>query len=480
MKRTWAVFPVLSLALIILAAVLLTQKRAAVDKGPGLLADRAITEIAEIHISNQYDSYSVYQEAGGFVIADLPMELVNAEYLFMLLDEAARVEYLELITQIENLDAQTSPLALYGLEKPLASAVIRYSTGDSVTLNFGAEEPVSGGRYFMTETDGAAGGVVYLMDRSRVVRFLQPLKRFINFEIVPFRNVPSPLSAIKNLTLSGTAFPEPVVITEVRADDEEDMRTAASFGAVTHLIRLPHLHEIDQKEAVKVFDSLSGLLNIEVLDYNCDDQTLAAYGFDNPLVQAEYDFQKDSDSSPVRIILRAARYQDGYILVRDDQRVVHRIENEAFLAASYEKLVSRWFLKPVITDVRAVHINSQGKDFRFELSGADNRSLAVTLNGAAVDTTAFRKLYILLVSASNDGLLLEHPVTAGSPVLGVTFYYRDPLKKSDAMIFSSGSLRRLYVSVNGLTEFACLERYASVVDAALNALASGGDFKTGW
>jgi hypothetical protein len=472
------VFLVLSLILSILAVVLLTQKRTVADKGPGLLVDRAIAEIAEIHISNQYDSYSVYQEAGGFVMADLPMELVNAEYLFMLLDESARLEYLELITQIENFDAaKNSPLALYGLEKPLARAVIRYSTGDSVTLNFGDEERVSGGRYFMAGTDG---GAVYLMDRSRVVRFLQPLKRFINFEIVPFRNVPSPLSAIKNLTLSGAAFPEPVVITEVRADNEEDMRTAASFGAVTHLIRLPHLHEIDQKEAVKVFDSLSGLLNIEALDYNCDDQTLAAYGFTDPFVKAEYDFQKDSDSSPVRITLRAARYGGGYILARDDQRVVHRIENEAFLTTSYEKLVSRWFLKPIITDVRAVHINSREKDFRFELSGTDNRSLTATLNGAALDMTRFRKFYTLLVSASHDGLLLEQPAPAGSPVLNVTFYYRDPLKKSDTMDFSPGSLRRLYASINGLTEFACLERYAAVVDTALNALVSGGDFNTNW
>ena len=485
MKRTALIFSILSLALILPAVILLTRRQSGAETGGGVLVDRQISEIAEIRISNQHDSYPVYQEEGGFVIADLPMDLVNAEYLFMLLEEAARVEYIERVYEPARRSGadESSPLAAYGLDRPLGVAEIRYATGGGLTLSFGAEERVSRGRYFMAEYGGspaADSGAVYLMDHSRVARFLQPLKRFINYEIVPFRGFPSPLSAIKNLTLSGRAFPRPVVIRAVDGDNEEETRAAASFGAVTHLITAPRLRAIDQKEALAVFDSLSGLLNIEVLDYNCDDAALAAYGFDDPLVRAEYDFQRDDASAPVRITLRAARYQGGYILARDDQRVVHRVENEAFLSASYERLVSRWFLKPFITDVRSILVRLGGKDYRFELSGADNRSLAATLNGAPLDTAQFRKWYTLLISASNDGILLERPALTGEPALTVSFQYRDPLKAPDTMSFSPGSLRRLYVTVNGVTEFACLERYAPAVETALSALVSGDDFRTGW
>jgi hypothetical protein len=468
-------FSVVSLVLLAFVFVLLMRKQEESASERRLLVDRKISEIEEIRISNQFDTYSVYQEESGFLIADLPMDLVYAEYLLMLLDEAARVEYIELVSQIEP-SAALSALAVYGLDRPIGSALIRYSSGESLALIFGAVEPVSGGQYFMID----GGDAVYLMDHSRVVRFLQPLKRFINFEIVPVRTDPSPLSTIKSLVLSGRAFPRPVVISEIRADNEEEMREALGFGAVTHLVRSPYLRKIDQREAIDVFGSLSGLLNVEALDYNCDDAVLANYGLDDPLVKAEFVYKRGENFEPETIVLKTSLYQGNYVLVRDDQRLVHLMERKPFFATSYEKLVSRWFLTPFITDVSSVLISSGGREYRFELSGEDNRSLEAELNGAKLNMVLFRNFYTLLVSASSDGLLMEDALAAGPPVLSVVFYYRDPLKKPDSMIFSSGSLRRLYVNVNGVTEFACLERFAQVVETALPALERGEDFRSEW
>jgi hypothetical protein len=256
------------------------------------------------------------------------------------------------------------------------------------------------------------------------------------------------------------------------------MRLASSFGAASHLVRSPVLHEIDQKECIEVFSSLTGLLNIEVLDYNVSDEELAAYGFDRPYAMAEYDYKRNKEAAPLHIVLRVARRPDGYLLVRDDQRVVHRIENKAFISTGYEKLVMRWFLTPFITDLASITIE-QGGDIRvIRLSGEDNRSLEASLDGRPLDIEMFRKFYRLLISASNDGALPE--ARAGTPLLGVTFVYRDTKKQDDTMIFSRGSLRRLNVTVNGVTEFAMLERYLVVTTAALEALAEGKDFSTDW
>jgi hypothetical protein len=438
----------------------------------GVLTAFPIGDVEELHIKNRHDTFSVRQEGGGFILADLPVEEVNAEYLFMLLDESARVEYLSQV-------AGGGERALYGFDDPEAAVTIRYRDGSVLSLLFGIEEPVSRGRYFMT----GGGEAVYLMDRSRVVRFLQPLKNFIHYEIVPSRGYPSPLQAIPNLRLDGEAFPRPVVITEVRADSEEDMRIASSFGAASHLIRSPVLHEIDQKECIEVFSSLTGLLNIEVFAYNLSDGELAALGFDRPWVRAEYDYKRNEQESPVHIVLRVARHQDGYLLARDDRRVVHRVENKAFISTAYEKLASRWFLTPFITDIESVRLETgEGagqKTVTIRLSGEDNRSLKAALNGQPLDTGLFRKFYRLLISASNDGTLLEQPVTGG-PLLTVVFAYRDREKKDDVMILSRGSLRRLNVTVNGVTEFAVLERYLGVTITALEALAEGKDFSTDW
>jgi hypothetical protein len=439
----------------------------------GTLADFRVADVAEIRIRNRYDEFSVWQEEGGFILADLPMETVNAEYLLMLLDESSRVEYLSLAAE------SGEDRALYGLDDPEAAVTIRYTGGSVLSLFFGAEEPISQGRYFMT----GGGNAIYLMDRGRAVRFLQPLKNFINYEIVPFRGYPSPLQAVKNLRLGGEAFPRPVVITEVRTDSAEDMRIASSFGAASHFVRSPALHEIDQKECIAVFSSLTGLLNIEVFAYNAGDEELAALGFGRPWVTAEYDYKRNEEEEPVHIVLRVARDRAGYLLVRDDQSVIHRIENKAFIGTSYEKLVSRWFLTPFVTDLASLRIALGGdagrKVFEIGLSGENNRSIDAALNGQPLDIDLFRKFYRLLISASSDGVLLERPA-AGPSLLTVTFVYRDRKKKDDVMIFSRGSLRRLNVTVNGITEFAVLERYLEVTATALEALAEGRDFSTDW
>jgi hypothetical protein len=469
MKRRWILLFLLPLVLIALIFLLrFPRNEGPVKAEGGLLAAFTLNDIGEIRIKNRYDRFSVWQEEGGFILADLPPDQVNAEYLLLLLDESSRVEYTAL--------AAEGPGGPYGLDEPEAEADILYSDGSALSLVFGAEEPVSRGRYFMVK----GGKGIYLMDRSRAVRFLMPLKNFINYEIVPPRAFPSPLSAIKNLRLSGGAFPRPIVITEVREDSEEDMRDAASFGAASHLIRSPALHEIDQKECIEVFSSLTGLLNIEVFGYNLGDEEIAACGFDRPWVVAEYDYRRGEGEEPLHIVLRVARYQGGFLLIRDDQRVAHRIENKAFISTGYEKLAMRWFLTPLVTDLQSIRIELGQEASMIRLSGEDNRSLEAALDGRPLDIDRFRKFYRLLISASNDGVLLEGPAPEGPPLLTLTFSYRDRKKRDDVMSFSRGSLRRLRVTVNGVTEFSILERYLGVTAAALEALREDGDFSTDW
>ncbi|MDR0720047.1 MAG: DUF4340 domain-containing protein, partial [Treponema sp.] len=286
-------------------------------------------DIREIAVQNEWGAFTLSQENGKVTLSNLPMEETIFEYIEMLLDESAKITYSDLV------NSPGDDLSLYGLDPPGAQVTIRYRDANSLTLLFGAVEPVSRGRYF-TINDNA----VYLMPAHRAARFLMPLTRFINYEITPFFSFTSPLSAIKRLRFSGEAFNAPVGIEEVRSDDPDGMRRAASFGAATHVITSPGFHEIDQGECIRVFGSLMGLLNIDVLDYNCDDAKLASYGFDEPYVRAEYDFKRDENAPIERITLKAARYQGGFIALREGSRTVHRIESEAFLHTSYEKLAS--------------------------------------------------------------------------------------------------------------------------------------------
>jgi hypothetical protein len=399
--------------------------RADPQAGGNLLSEHVIEDLREIHVKNEYDEYSLWQQDGDIVFADLPLEQTNLEYMGFLMDTSARVEYEILAAEDE------ANLSLYGLENPRAEVTIHYSNGEAISLCFGEDEKISRGTYFSIKGKRD----VYLMSQDRAVWFLFPLTRYISFDIVPSMGFQSPLNAIQKLTLSGQAFPKAIVIEEVRSDNSDEMRDAASFGVATHLIRLPVLHEIDQKECIAVFGSLAGLLNKDVLAYNCTDEELAALGFndDGPWVKAEYDFLRNRDAETEHIVLRVARYDGGYILVRDDQRVVHRIENEAFIETKYERLVMRWFLTPFVTDLSDMELNLGGRNFTFHFSGETNRELEVSLDGKPLPIELFRKFYTLLISAANDGLLLEQPVPKTEQLMSLSFFYRDPQKKPDTM-----------------------------------------------
>jgi hypothetical protein len=459
---------------LVLTGLLLLRFSAAGPSGTGdgvfFLSDRSIDQVLRLRIKNQYDDYTVWQEGGGFVIEDLPVEQVNPEYVRMLLEESARVEYGALVP-----GGAAGP-ALYGLDNPEAEITVDYADGERLTLLLGNEETVSSGRYFM-----AAGTEnVLLMKNNRALRFLMPREKFIHYEIVPFTGFPSPLSAVKKLRLSGRSFPGEIVIEEVRGDSAEEMRDAASFGVATHLVRSPGLHEIDQTECIEVFASLTGLLNRDVLAYNCSDEELDAYGFNDPLVKAEFDFLPGAGSPPERVVLRVAVFQGDYILVRDDQRIVHRIENEAFIRTKYEKLAMRWFLTPFVTDLRGLTLELEDRKYVFELRGEGNRNLEVLLNGKPLAVDRFRKFYALLISAENDGVLIEQPAPETVPLMSLVFSYKDPLKAPDTMKLFKGALRRVNVQVNGRTEFSMLQRYLDVVKTAAAALSGEDDFNTGW
>jgi hypothetical protein len=460
---------IMTCALLILPLVLVKKDSGALPEN-GMLSSYEINEIQEIHIKNQYGEYSVWQEDGSFIIADLPMDLVNGEYLDMLLDESARVEYESVVS--EN-DAY---LDKYGLDKPQAEVTISYKDGGYLGLCIGDEEKISRGKYFLIKGKND----VYLMNNSRVVRFLMPVTRFINFEIVPFIGFQSPLRAVKNLILSGGAFPRRIVIEEVQSDDADRMREAASFGVATHLVLKPALHEIDQKECIAVFGSLSGLLNKEVFAYNCSDEELETLGFNAPYAMAEYDFKRNAEADIQHIILKAVRHEGGYLLQRDDQRVVHRIENEAFVETSYERLVMRWFLTPFITDLASIKLRLGQNVYTFLVSGETNRELAVSLNGNPLSIESFRKFYTMLISASNDGLLLPQPVPKTEMLLELTFNYRDSQKAPDVMRLYDGGSRKLNVEVKGIIEFAMLRRYITVVTNAIEALSRGDNFTVDW
>ena len=444
---------------------------------PILLSDHVPGDVAAVEVRNQNGGYSFRAEGDGYVLHDLPPHKVNGEYVAMLLDEASRVECLSRVTD------DLSRLAEFGLETPVAEVDVTYADGSAFSLLLGAEETVSGGRYCMER----GGDAIYLMKNNRTIRFTMPVEKYLDFIIIPPEESTSVLSVLQDIRFSGSSLPAPISLRAVLPEREETQLAALAYGAVTHIVTEPGVHEADPGALQAIATDLLGLLSEGVVDYNCTPDELAQYGLTQPWLQIDFDYKNGKDAPVVPYTLRVSKAEDGYLATVNDEGIVYRILDLSFLHVKYEDLVLRWFLSPFLTDVAALELTGSFGDFRFDLSGENAKDLSgenakdltVTRDGESVDGDAFRKLYNLVVSAAADGSAAgEAP--SGEAALTIRYRYRDGRKADDVLRLYPAPQRRLLVSVNGVCEFTMRENYLTVVTEALESLNAGKDFATDW
>lgn len=444
-----------------------------VNSTGNLLADKNWQEVREVSVANEAGTYTVKKENSGYMVHDIPADAVNMDYVAMLLDESSQIAYEEVV------EDGTGDLKTYGLDTPVSAVDITYEDDSSLQLFLGIEEPVSKGRYAML----AGGDKVVLLKGSRCVRFLMPVEKYINYIIIDPNESTDILRSLGDVTFGGSQLPEPVVLKEVTADsDEELLRQALSFGAVTHIITEPVVHEADPTGLTTMADSLMGLLSEGIVAYNATEEMLEEYGFYDPLLTVEFDYHNQEETGPEHILLKMSQMEDGTkIVTRNDEGIIYRIADVAFTEVTYDSLVLRWFLTPLLADVKILEIEADGQLYRIETSGLKPKELAAVMDGQDLDPELYRKFYNLVVSAAADGAILEEsPELTKEPLMEIRFIYEDGLKPTDTLKLYEGPLRKNYVEVNGVCEYTIREKYAACVKDALMALPKGSNFSQDW
>lgn len=437
------------------------------------LEARTPDQVQSVTVENQYGGYTVTKEGDGYRLHDIPDEQVNTEYLDMLLDEASSIQYLTEVTD------DLTRLADYGLAEPEAVVDIAYTDGAQCRLLIGAEETVDSGRYFMED----GGDKVLLMKNNRSIRFTMAPENYIDFIIIPPEETSSPLSELQDITFSGTSLEQPIVLKAVLPERADLQRIGLSFGALTHIVVEPGLHEASATALSTIAEQLLGLISEGIVDYNCTEEELAAYGFDDPWLRIDFDYKNGGDDAPVvPYCLRVCETDEGYIATVNDEGIVYRILDQDFLHITYSDVVLRWFVSPFITDVAQLTISAPGQEYTYTMSGATAKELQVTDGqGATVESTSFSSLFNLTTSAASDGALLEEePVLPDTPVLTIRYHYHDGEKADDVLNFYDAGQRRLYVEVNGVCESTMRQNFREVLLAACDALSRGDSFSVEW
>lgn len=467
----WLVLVTVLLAVVVGSLLIFSNP----EKGPEkpeahLLMDKQINDVMKITIKNETDDFVVEQIGGGFAFANINAELLNFEYVQQLIADSAYVEYLELVK--DNAD----DVSVFGLENPVSKVTIQYNDSKELTLWVGNPGPQKNTRYVLDKNNSK----VYLFDEAATIRFTMSIKRYLDFVLVPPNEISDVMKTITSVTYEGKILPQPIVIKKIDETDENQLRQASSFGVASHLMIEPTLQKLDLGEAIDQFMALVGLLGYGVEEYNATPETLKKYGFDDPLLIANFDFSPDGAREAVPYQLKIVQKDQEYFAMVNNNGVIHKIEDEAFLHLSYEKLISRWFYTPLLLDINQLNIVINQKNYDFVIEKPSKNTIEVTLNGKKVDSDAFRKFYNLVVSASHDGTYQPFNKNNQKELMTIEFGYIDDLKLNDVVKYYQGDTRRNKVCFGEVCDFVIRDTYVEFIENAVNALLENKDFRVDW
>ncbi|NLF28013.1 MAG: DUF4340 domain-containing protein [Clostridiales bacterium] len=458
---------VIAVAALAALAVLLAPPREEIAPSPTAAPEKAFGAgtVRSVAIENALDSYEVSEGS----VTGVPADILDAERMGELLKQ------FDGLKPAKTVDAPAKDLSIYGLEPAAATVAVTYEGGEALKFLIGDRERVSGNYYFRLDGESA----VYLMHSGQAERLLGSREDWIMSLVTPYCRAASALGAVTDIEFKR---PDGEIAIRSCANPTEDMkREMLSFGAVTHVLEGPVLHELDRTYALSVFESLFGMQATEIVAYGLDDGGMAAYGLDRPDMVVSFGMKNgDLPDTPIeQWELRAVDGGSGTALVSTGSGAVYRVSRPAFLDARYEKLASRWFFSPLLADLKALVIEADGRTYAYGLSGTAS-ALAVSKDGRALDPARFREFYSLIVSAASDGEYLGLSAPAGEPVLAVRYSYLDPAKPDDVLALYPTGGRTLLASKNGAAEFAVREKYASAVRAAMAALDRGEPIAQTW
>lgn len=463
---------VVVIAVLAAAFLLLIFNPAKKEETSYVFADQALTDVASVQVENNSGSIQVTGQSGGYLIDGVPSELVDLEVFIDFLEHCSSV------SALKKVDSDQRELAEYGLEEPQARLLTEFQDGSTLDLRLGNQEPLSGSYYCTVE--GEKG--VYLLAEEWASCYLMVKEQLISFYITPKLAVSSALSAIQDVTFSGGPLAEPVTIESVSAGDEEVKELARSFGAATHIVRGAGVYELDQTYGLTMLTPLCGMMGQSIVYYGLSQEQVDAMGFAQPYMQVEFDY-KNGTQEPAHYVLRfLAAMEDGsYFYVNaKGSGVIYLVERPAFFDISYEKLLLRWFISPLLMDVEGIAVETGSETYDFAVDNTDAKNPIVSLDGQPVDISLFRSLFQLLGSAASDGGYLGvQDAPEGEPVMVITYRYTGD-KDDDVLALYPGDTRRVNAYVNGVCEFAMRDAFVERVNEALPAIRAGESFDINW
>ncbi len=407
---------------------------------PFIYPEVALENIKEITITNQSESFTVYQDfkTQNFIIKGAEKQTYNSSYLSNLILQA---RYMLSLQKIENASENLSDYGLSKSDNPV-SVTMTSTDGNSDTVYIG--KSVQSG-YYMKHKDKP---FIYIMDSSASV-FFSSVNTFLSPMLTPsFEENQTNYAEKFIINKNGSLFLDSQILPEDSRENSSSL----------HRITYPSDYAVNYMNYYDALSCMSALSGSAVLEYGVSSkenkqEMFSYYGFDTPSNQVSITIEGKTYSfitgntftrDSVKYYFAYSDYLD--IIVALDMQSV------PFLSYNLIDFVSANVFQVNIKDVQSIDVSFSGVTRKFVLSG-ENDALTVTetLSKRNIDTPSFRQMYISLLSVNIEGTSDVTDTSGLVPDLSFTVTKKNGLVTNYS--FYSLSTTRTLIGVDNNFEF---------------------------
>lgn len=415
------------------------------------LNQRNISELDTLQIQNETGSYTIrYLGDSQYTIEELEKAELNVSMLSSAASPAASLTATSLVTETpENLGD-------FGLDKPRVTFSARYTDGSEFVLELGNDAPGGNGVY------GKVKGTdpVYQLSSYSFGNTFKGMLEYVNTTITepPSGNTET---LPDKISLGGVLRPETLVIERNDNTTEEEKNYSLNLYKVT----APKDRAVDSDDAVNALTSLLSITAESVAAYDPDADQLKKFGLDTPYSTADFSYQDEEENRYQVSLLVSEPDAEGYAyLMRGGVPLVYRVKTAdlPWYEMTYGDFIATLQLLPHIDSISEIKVESPSKSYTFHLEG-EGDEMKVTSGGQTLEDKPFRQYYQTLIGLPSEEFTEDPAPDESQALLKVTFTYRDSSKKPDYIALLPGPTRKLFLSVNGESEFYTKASYLDTI-----------------
>lgn len=427
-------------------------------------------DIASLEVENAEGGFTILRQAEGvYTIEALEgFDQLTSSYSTLVGNFAS-------VSAMRMVEEAPGDLSKYGLSSPKTQVTVTYKDGTKNVLHIGDNLPTGNGRYAMLNDDApvyALGSTVSGSLENTVLDYVSTT--VIDAWTAPVSEDDSSSVAktspdIKRINIVGGSLTErlgDIPLTIVMGEDNEGM---AQLGASTSTWRItsPVNASVHTENTSAMMEAITnGVTATKVAAINPTEDQLAYFGFTEPYAKVE--FTRDNDD----FALTVGNYADGssHYVMLEGRNVVYVVSDDSlpWITVDINKVFSSLTVLPYIDNVEEIEVSVDGKTYLFKTEGEDD-DLTATVNGNAISTDNYRKIYQYLLSAPAEEINFDKET--GPEIARITYRYRD-VDQEEVVRFLKVSDRRCVLSVNGeesfLTRTVYLDRLAQNMELILN------------